>query len=180
MTKGKPKGKPKGDKPKPATAPEELSGIWTPELNAAWAKLDEKQQSFVLEWYTNGFNGTKAYLYAFKGTNENAANSSASRLLASANVYIIRQAIQATLKPPIERIHQVYLDAMGAETPIFAGDNHVMDQPDHKNRMAAAEKMAKMHNLEKPTEVNVNHKGKIDLVVDIAPLADLLNGNSPE
>lgn len=167
-------------KKKAPTIPNELSGIWTQELTTAWKKLDEKQQSFLLEWYSNGFNGRKAYMHAYKTNNEDSANSAASRLLASDNVYIIRKAIQATLKPPIEQIHQVYIDAMAAETPIFAGDNHITDIPDHKNRMAAAEKMSKMHNLEKPTEVNVNHKGKIDLVIDLSPLTDILNGISPE
>jgi phage terminase small subunit len=163
-----------------ASIPEELSGIWTTELTAAWNKLDEKQQSFVREWYTNGFNGRKAYMHAYKTNNEDSANSAASRLLASDNVYVIRKAIQATLKPPIEQIHQVYIDAMAAETPIFAGDNHITDIPDHKNRMAAAEKMSKMHNLEKPSELNVTHKGKIEHTIDVTPIMDILNGISPE
>ena len=166
--------------PAKTVIPDELSGIWTPELTAAWNKLDEKQQSFLLEWYSNGFNGRKAYMQAYKTNNEDSANSAASRLLAGDNVYIIRQVIQATLKPPIERIHQVYLDAMAAETPIFANELHIMDQPDHKNRMAGADRLIKMHNLEKPAEVNVNHKGKIDLVIDLSPLTDILNGISPE
>jgi len=163
-----------------AGIPDELSGIWTPELTTAWAKLDEKQQSFVTEWYTNGFHGTKAYAYAYKVTNEDVARANASRLLAHANIYEIRQAIQKSLKPPLERIQQVYVDAMSAETPIFAGENHIMDAPDHKSRILGADRLAKMHDLEKPTEVNVTHKGKIDLVVDLAPLADILNGTTPE
>ena len=160
--------------------PDELSGIWTTELTTAWNKLDEKQKSFLLEWYSNGFHGTKAYMYAFRGTNENSANSGASRLLASDNIYVIRQAIQATLRPPVERIHQVYLDAMGAETPIFSGENHIMDQPDHKNRMVGADRLIKMHNLEKPAELKITHAGKIDLVIDLSSLSDILNGHSPE
>jgi hypothetical protein len=172
----KPGGMKQGTLIKKSNIPDELSGIWTTELTTAWNKLDEKQKSFLIEWYTNGFHGTKAYQFAYKVNSEKVARANASRLLAHANVYVIRQAIQKSLKPPLERIHQVYVDAMSAETPIFAGENHVMDQPDHKNRMAGADRLIKFHDLEKPTELNVNHKGKVTLEINLEPLADLLNG----
>lgn len=163
-----------------ASIPEELSGIWTPELTTPWNKLNEKQQSFLIEWYTNGFHGTKAYQAAYRVNNEDTARTNASQLLAHPNIYEIRHAIQKSLKPPLERIQQVYVDAMSADTPIFAGENHIMDAPDHKSRILGADRLAKMHDLEKPAEVNVNHKGKIDLVIDLSPLTDILNGISPE
>ena len=160
----------------PPASPPEFSEIWTHELEIAWQGMNERQRAFLKAWYLNGFHGTKAYQEAYLITDKDVAGVNASRLLADARIYLFRQAIQNALKPPIEQINQVLTNALSAEKPIFSDGDHIMDVEDHPTRMVAAEKLLKMHNLEKPVKVDVKHTGEITHTVNLGPLKDILNG----
>lgn len=159
-------------------APPEMSEMWDKDLQAAWETLNENQRHFLKEWYVNGYHGTKAYQEAYKVNDESVARANASRLLANANIYVFRQAIQKYLKPPLERIQEVFVEALEAETPVFGKEGEfIMDLPNHSARMAAGKDLLKMHNLERPSESTINVKVSGAVTVNVTPLAELLNGS---
>ena len=62
--------------------------------------LTEKQKTFCREYFTNGGNGTKAYLFAYDSKNEQVAANESSLLLKNEE---IRNYLQAMNKPLEER-----------------------------------------------------------------------------
>lgn len=189
----KPKGKrrvpgppplpPKSEAPPPENPahPPEFAELWTDALAEAWAHLNEKQQAFLLAWYTNGFHGTKAYQSAYMVNDRDVAANAAARLLGNAWIVKFRTAIHETLQPPLEQIKRAYQDALEAEKPIFADGQHIADLPDHKTRMEAADRLRTFYGLDRPVKVKVEHEGKVQHAHTLDPAAieglkGLLNG----
>ena len=61
--------------------------------------LTEKMKNFCREYFTNGGNGTQAYLIAYDGNSETAASIESSKLLSRDDI----QEYLATLNKPLER-----------------------------------------------------------------------------
>ena len=60
--------------------------------------LTEKMKSFCREYFSNGGNGTQAYLTAYDGNSEQAASLESSKLLSRSDI----QEYLATLNKPLE------------------------------------------------------------------------------
>ncbi|MGN7614400.1 terminase small subunit [Magnetococcales bacterium HHB-1] len=126
--------------------PKELEFIWDPKIKEAWDAMKPKQQAFFVKWLNNGFNATQAYWDTYdKTANANSAGACGSRILRSANIQKIARKLAEEKGTDLMRIKKVYNDAMQASTPIFADGEKVMDIEDHKIRITAAEKLARLN-----------------------------------
>jgi len=127
-------------------APNELEDIWDEEISEHWLKLNPKQQKFLVQWLSNGYNASQAYKDVY---NENAedlvAAASGSRALSSVNIQAICGKMSNNNKTELISIKKVFTDALTAETPIFGDGNHIMDIDDHKTRILAANSLAKLN-----------------------------------
>ncbi len=74
------------------------------EIYADWARLNERQQKFLMYWYENGFNGTEAYMKAYGQKKKNIARVCACQVLTNPNILKIRKYIQFSFFPPIEKV----------------------------------------------------------------------------
>jgi phage terminase small subunit len=125
-----------GRKPKP---PEELDSVWDEEIEKDWCALNTKQQSFFIEWMTNGFNRTKAYITAYNVLdNENHAAVNGSNLLRHAKFEKIIQKLAVLRKSDFIEAHEVQRRAMSANKPVFKDGDMIMEIEDHDIRMKAS------------------------------------------
>jgi len=127
-------------------APEELESVWDKETAEAWAKLNPKQQKFLIQWLSNGYNASEAYRVVYNKDAENlVAAACGSRTLSSANIQTICGKMTNNNKTELISIKKVFTDALTAETPIFGDGAHIMDIEDHKTRILAANSLAKLN-----------------------------------
>ncbi len=127
-------------------SPEELEPVWDDQTQEAWNSLNPKQQDFFIRWLNNGYNATQAYWDTYDSVEkEKTAGAAGSRMLGNVNIQLICSKLNSNNASELSMIKKVYQDAMKADTPIFADGDKVMDIEDHKTRISAAEKLAKLN-----------------------------------
>lgn len=87
----------------------------TPAVMDVWFQLNLKQQRFFTAWLNNGFRAAEAYASAYGVFDRTVAASAAGRLLATKKMKTMREAIQEAQYLPVERAHQVQVDALESD-----------------------------------------------------------------
>ena len=127
-------------------APEELESVWDIETAECWSNLNPKQQDFFIAWLNNGYNASEAHRAVYDKLASNpVAAACGSRRLSSANIQAIARKLSENKGTELLLVKKAYIDALGAETPIFGDGEKIMDLEDHKTRISAAEKLAKLN-----------------------------------
>ena len=143
--------------------PEELKDLWEDDCQKAWDLLNAKQRKFFLNWINCNFNGSEAYRQTYnKLASNTVAAVCASQALINPNIQILCGKLAQSQKSDLLLIRRVYKDAAEAIKPIFGKDldgqpEKIEDLPDHKIRIDAAEKLAKLNGeLVEKSRIDVN------------------------
>lgn len=100
------------------------------EVKKVWTSLPHRQRQFILNYFANGCNATRAYASSgYHTTTENSLGSASTRLLTSVK---IRPIVYAILKA--HRLTPEYADLKhsesleATETKFFAHEGHVVEE----------------------------------------------------
>src|SRR3990167_4464304 len=100
------------------------------DVKKSWAILHQNQRNFILNYFANGCNATRAYLSSdYKVKSYEAAASSANRLLNSAKISKVIYAILKANRLTPEYADLKHVEALEAnETKFFAHEGKVVDE----------------------------------------------------
>jgi len=154
-------------------APEELEDIWDKEVSESWKNLNPKQQKFLVQWLSNGYNASQAYRDVYNDlANNPTAAACGSRTLSNANIQTICGKLGNDNKTELILIKKAYKDALTAETPIFGDGQKIMDIEDHKTRILAANSLAKL-NGELLEKADKDTKPPVTVIINEAQRGDI-------
>lgn len=142
--------------------PEEIAILEDAKVQAAFHRLNIKQQNFLLA-YLHGETGAEAYRQSYNEmADDHVAAVSGSRLLTNVDMKIVLEAFQDDKDEDLVLIKRTFRAAIkDAVKPVYGKDSEgqpekIEDLPDHLVRIKAASELAKLHGLNAPEKKEIS------------------------